>query len=379
MWVRPRAIPRCKRVSFTVRCAAPDPKKPAKKELRTKVCIVGSGPAAHTAAIYTARAELQPILFEGWMANGIAPGGQLTTTSLVENFPGFPEPIMGIDLTENFRKQSVRYGTKVYTETVTKVELQERPFKVHTDETFLVCDVLILATGASAKRLKFPGSDEVNGYWNRGISACAICDGGSPLLRNKPVAVIGGGDAAMEEAEFLTKYASKVYIVHRFDYLEASKVMQRRVRGNPKIEIVWHHEVLEAFGNEQGNLGGVKIIDNQSHVVKDLHVNGLFFAIGHKPATEFLDGQITLDEIGYIQTKPGTTQTNIPGVFAAGDVQDRRWRQAITAAGSGCMAALEAEAYLVQLEAGPASLSSMSSMDSMDDVPRKTITATSKS
>lgn len=343
------------RLSRVLVCRAQSTNGTKLQELRTKICIVGSGPAAHTAAIYTARAELQPILFEGFMANGIAPGGQLTTTSFVENFPGFHEPIMGIDLVYNMRKQSMRYGTTVYTETVTKVDLQNRPFTVWTDEKVVKCDVVVVATGASAKKLRFKGSGEgADGYWQKGISACAICDGGSPLMRNKPVAVVGGGDAAMEEAMFLTKYASKVYVIHRFDYLEASKVMQRRAMTHPKIEIVWHHEVVEAYGNEEGFLGGVKIMDNESKTVKELPCNGLFFAIGHKPATDFLEGQLTLDEFGYVITGPDSTTTNIAGVFAAGDVQDRRWRQAITAAASGCMAALEAEAYLQQLEAGEA-------------------------
>jgi len=327
------------------------------EEIRTKVAIVGSGPAAHTAAIYLARAELQPLLFEGWMANGIAPGGQLTTTTYIENFPGFPEPILGMDLTDNFRKQSVSCGTKIYTETVDKLDLRHgSPFTLLTSTKQVVADAVIIATGAAARRLNIPGGDEETGYWNKGISACAVCDGASPLFRNRPVAVIGGGDSAMEEAAFLARYASEVYIIHRFDYLEASKVMQKRVLKNPKIKVIWHHEVLEAYGVEGDDiLGGVRIRDNKTGEVKELPTSGLFFAIGHEPATAFLEGQLELDDFRYIVTKPDSTATSVPGVFAAGDVQDRRWRQAITAAGSGCMAALEVEGYLQELEHPPLS------------------------
>jgi len=317
--------------------------------LKAKVCIIGSGPAAHTSAIYTGRADLETLVFEGFMANGVAAGGQLTMTTFIENFPGFPEPISGLDLTDNFRKQSVRYGAKILTETVTHVQLDVHPFKVYSDTKEVDADVVIVATGASAKRLKFTGSET---YWNNGISACAICDGGNPMLRNKPVAVVGGGDAAMEEAVYLTKYASKVYIVHRFDYLEASKVMQKRALSNPKIEVIWHHEVAEAYGNDKGALTGVKIKDNTTGAIKDLQVSGMFFAIGHKPATNFLGGQLQLDQLGYIVTVPGSTVTSVPGVFAAGDVQDHKFRQAICAAASGCMAAIEAEHYLQALSSG---------------------------
>ncbi|KAG2483272.1 hypothetical protein HYH03_017870 [Edaphochlamys debaryana] len=386
--------------------------------MHTRMAIIGGGPAGHTAAIYAARAELEPIMFEGWMAGGIAPGGQLTTTTYVENFPGFVEPIMGIDLTDKFRLQSVRYGTRIFTETVTTIDLQShmhrvsipglygapghasvslrsaedepppgsgdshsalahnvRPFTLHTPERVVTADAVIIATGASAKRLRFPGSgDEAEGgYWNRGISACAICDGASPLIRNKPVAVVGGGDSAMEEAMFLTRYASKVYIIHRFNYLEASKSMARRALANPKIEILWNSEVKEAHGNDQECLGSITVARSLGPAVgvsgpgnlvqapsaaaaptklERVEVNGLFFAIGHKPATEFLQGQLELDEYGYIITMPGSTATSVPGVFAAGDVMDRKFRQAITAAGSGCMAALEAERYLQALDSG---------------------------
>ncbi|PIA26241.1 hypothetical protein AQUCO_09500010v1 [Aquilegia coerulea] len=316
--------------------------------LKTRVCIIGSGPAAHTAAIYTARAELKPIVFEGWMANDIAPGGQLTTTTDVENFPGFPDGIMGGELMDRCRNQTLRFGTQVFTETVDKVDFSKSPFKVWTDSTMVEADTVIVATGAVAKKLKFDGSEE---FWNKGISACAVCDGAAPIFRNKPLAVIGGGDSAMEEANFLTKYGSRVYIIHRRDSFRASKIMQNRALTNPKIEVLWNSVAEEAYGGERGSLGGLKVKNIVSGEVTDLKVSGLFFAIGHEPATKFLDGQLELDSDGYVVTKPGTTLTSVRGVFAAGDVQDKKYRQAVTAAGSGCMAALDAEHYLQEIGA----------------------------
>ncbi|XP_015889501.3 thioredoxin reductase NTRB isoform X1 [Ziziphus jujuba] len=317
-------------------------------DLKTKLCIIGSGPAAHTAAIYAARAELKPILFQGWMANDVAPGGQLTTTTVVENFPGFPEGIMGMELMERCRDQSLRFGTRIFTETVSSVDFSATPFKVLTDSRVVLADSVIVATGAVAKRLSFPGSGEgKDGFWNCGISTCAVCDGAAPIFRNKPLAVIGGGDTAMEEANFLTKYASEVFIIHRRDVFRASMAMQKLALSNPKIRVINNSVVVEAYGDgDKRVLGGLKIKNVVTEEVSDLKVSGLFFAIGHEPATKFLGGQLELDPDGYIVTKQGTTQTSVRGVFAAGDVQDKKYRQAVTAAGTGCMAALDAEHYL---------------------------------
>lgn len=306
-----------------------------------KVVIIGSGPAGHTAAIYTARAELKPLMFEGEYAAGVAAGGQLTTTTEVENFPGFPNGISGPELMMNMRQQSEHCGTTIETKTVEKVDLSKRPFTVTLDDRTVTADTLIIATGATAKRMGLPGETT---YWQKGISACAVCDGALPLFRNKPLVVIGGGDSACEEASFLTKYASKVYLLVRRDELRASKVMQERVKTNEKITILWNTEALEALG--ENLLTGVKVINNQTKETQILEASGLFYAIGHTPNTAFLEGQVTCDETGYILTEKGSTKTSVPGVFACGDVQDKTFRQAITAAGSGCMAAMEAEHFL---------------------------------
>ncbi|KAL3720670.1 hypothetical protein ACJRO7_005482 [Eucalyptus globulus] len=300
--------------------------------MKTRLCIIGSGPAGHTAAIYAARAELKPILFEGWMANDIGPGGQYTTAPPIENFPGFPEGILGRELIDRCRNQALRFGTQIFTETVTKA---------FTDLRTVIADAVVVATGALVKRLSFPGSgDSPNGFWKRGMSACAVCDGATPIFRNKLLAVIGGGDSAMEDSIYLTKYGSKVYIIHRRD----------TALSNPKLEVLWNSVAVEAYEEgERGVLGGLKVENVVSGEVSDLKVSGLFIAIGREPATKFLRGQLELDSDGYVVTKPGSTHTSVQGVFAAGEVQDRKYRQGITAAGTGCMTALDAEHYLQEI------------------------------
>lgn len=306
-----------------------------------KVIIVGSGPAGHTAAIYAGKALLEPLMFEGFMAGGIAAGGQLTTTTVIENFPGFPTGIDGSELMMQMRQQSLNSGAQIQTLTVDSVNLSSKPFKVNVGNDTYTADTLIIATGATAKRMGLKGETE---FWQKGISACAICDGGLPIFRNKKIVVIWGGDAAMEEAIHLTHFASEVVVLVRKDTLRASKAMQERALNNPKITFMRNTEAEEALGDKF--LTGVSVINNKTEEKSLIECAGLFYAIGHQPNTAFLNGQLELDEAGYILTKPGTTQTSVAGVFAAGDVQDKKYRQAITSAGSGCMAALEAEKYL---------------------------------
>ncbi|CAG8498633.1 9775_t:CDS:2 [Acaulospora colombiana] len=314
--------------------------------MHSKVVIIGSGPAGHTAALYLSRATLEPVMFEGFLANGFAAGGQLTTTTDVENYPGFPEGIQGSEMMDKFRQQSLRFGTKIITETISKVDLSTRPFKLWRegveDKEPDTADTLIIATGAAAKRLNLPGEDK---YWQKGISACAVCDGAVPIFRNKPLAVVGGGDSAAEEALFLTKYGSHVFVLVRRDKLRASKVMANRLLSNQKVTVLWNTVPIECKG--EGNfLDKLITRDTKTNELRELAVNGLFYAIGHAPATALVKGQLDLDEDGYIITKPDTTYTSVDGVFAAGDVKDKKYRQAITSAGSGCMAALECERWL---------------------------------
>lgn len=318
----------------------------------SKVVIIGSGPAGHTAAIYLARANLEPVLYEGMLANGFAPGGQLTTTTDVENFPGFPDGVRGPEMMDKFRSQSERFGTEIVTETIARVDFSQRPFKYWTEGEeeegdYMTADTIILATGASAKRLFLPGEDT---YWQSGISACAVCDGAVPIFRNKPLAVIGGGDSAAEEATYLTKYASHVYVLVRRNELRASKIMAKRLTSHPKVTVLWNTVATECKGDGD-LLQSLELKDTVTGEKRELKTNGLFYAIGHEPATALVKGQLALDEDGYILVVPGTAQTSVKGVFAAGDVQDKRYRQAITSAGSGCMAALEAERLISEEEA----------------------------
>lgn len=258
-----------------------------------KVVIVGSGPAAHTAAIYAVRADLAPVLFEGFMAGGVAAGGQLTTTTEVENFPGFPDGIMGPELMTRCREQAAKFGTEMYLETVDSVDLSQRPFKVSTSDRSVLAETLIIATGATAKRMEISGCGDGE-FWQRGVSACAVCDGALPMFRNKPVIVIGGGDSAMEEASFLTKFASRVFIVHRRDELRASKIMQQRAISNPKIEFLYSHVVTKVTGDKLMQRAVVK--DLKSGEERDLDAAGLFFAIGHEPNVKFLSNQLSTDD-----------------------------------------------------------------------------------
>ncbi|MCJ1361347.1 thioredoxin-disulfide reductase [Acarospora aff. strigata] len=321
--------------------------------MHTKVVIIGSGPAAHTAAIYLSRAELKPVLYEGMLANGIAAGGQLTTTTDVENYPGFPKGIGGQELMDDMRAQSERFGTEIISETISKVDLSKRPFKFWAeysdgpDDAPNTADAVIIATGASARRLDLPGEDK---YWQNGISACAVCDGAVPIFRNKHLVVIGGGDSAAEEAMFLTKYGSHVTVLVRKEALRASKTMAKRLTTHPKVTVRFNTVATQVKGEEKdrGLMTHLKIKNVKTDEEEEIQANGLFYAVGHDPATALFKGQVDADAEGYLITKPGTSYTNVRGVFAAGDVQDKRYRQAITSAGSGCIAALEAEKFLAE-------------------------------
>ena len=307
------------------------------------VIIVGSGPAAYTAALYTSRANLKPLVIEGeaGRAEGL-PGGQLMITTDVENYPGFPEGIKGPELMELMRKQTERFGTRIETGWIEKVDFTKRPFRLKTSEKEYESRAVILSTGAGAKFLGLPSEKEL---MNRGLSACATCDGALPIFRNKPIAVIGGGDTAVEEATFLTRFASKVTIVHRRDQLRASKIMQDKARRNPKIDFIWNSVVTEVLDVKSGKVTGLRLHNINTKEETVFPCNGIFVAIGHEPNTAFLRGHIALDGKGYIQVTKGT-YTTVEGVFAAGDCVDHVYRQAVTAAGMGCMAAIDAERWL---------------------------------
>jgi len=309
-------------------------------EQKRRVTVIGSGPAGLTAAVYSARANLEPLVIEGIQA-----GGQLMLTTEVENYPGFIDGIMGPELMENMRAQAARFGTEFRTENVTEVDFTRAPFTIKTADSTVVSDTVIISTGASALMLGVPGEKELLGH---GVSTCATCDGF--FFRNQEILVIGGGDSAMEEANFLTRFASKVTVVHRRDTLRASKIMQDRAKANPKIEFVWDSAVTEVFGN--GKVAGARLKNLKTGAESELAAGGVFVAIGHVPNTPLFEGKLELAG-GYITTQDGGTQTSVPGVFAAGDVVDFRYRQAVTAAGMGCMAALDAERYLEGMPVTP--------------------------
>ena len=302
--------------------------------------IVGSGPAGCTAAIYAARANLRPLLITGFQDGGI-PGGQLMTTTHVENFPGFPDGILGPELMDRLKAQAVRWGTRLVEADAEAIDLAQRPFRIQADGQTLEAQAVILATGASANRLGLPSEQR---FWNAGISACAICDGATPQFRNEELAVVGGGDSACEEAVYLTKYGSRVHLIVRTDKLRASKAMADRVLANPDITVHWNRQIRDCSGNTW--LEAIELVDPAGSASEQLAVRGLFYAIGHTPNTRLVRDQLEVDSHGYLVTRPGRPETSLEGVFAAGDVADAEWRQGITAAGSGCQAALAAERWL---------------------------------
>lgn len=322
-------------------------------EIERKVVILGSGPAGLTAAIYASRAQLEPLVIDGPQ-----PGGQLTITTDVENYPGFKAGIMGPILMDEFREQALRFGTEIINVWIDKVDLSNRPFTLYGKEsqdseeitTVIKAHTLIIATGASAKWLGVPGEEPAPvGLGGNGVSACATCDGF--FFRERPIVVVGGGDTAMEEALFLTKFASKVTVVHRRDDFRASKIMQDRVKAHEKIEILWNTEVKEIHGTKESGVDSITLYNNKTNETTKYPTQGVFVAIGHKPNTDLFKGILDMDEVGYLKTEGRTMKTNIPGVFACGDAQDAFYRQAVTAAGTGCMAAIDAERFLVEREA----------------------------
>ena len=307
---------------------------------RYKVVIMGSGPAGLTAALYTARADLEPVVFEGLEA-----GGQLTLTTDVENFPGFPNGILGPELMDSMKKQAERFGAHCLFGEITKVDFSKRPFNITSNEKEILADTFIISSGASAKMLGLDSERELLGF---GVSTCATCDGF--FYKDKEIVVIGGGDTAIEEAIFLTKFGTKVTVFHRRDELRASKIMQDRAFANEKIHFVWNTVVEEVLGSKETGVNGVRVKNVKTGEIFEINCEGFFVAIGHTPNTKMFEGQLEMNENGYLITKDGSTQTNIPGVFAAGDVQDHQYRQAITAAGTGCMAAMDAEKFLNEVE-----------------------------
>jgi len=322
----------------------------AQKELHKKVVILGSGPAGLTAAIYAARADLAPLVIDGPQ-----PGGQLTITTDVENYPGFKMGIMGPILMDEFREQALRFGTEIINVWIDRVDLGKRPFTLYGKDsedsteitTVIKADTLIISTGASAKWLGIPGEAPVpEGLGGNGVSACATCDGF--FFRDKPIVVVGGGDTAMEEALFLTKFASKVTLIHRRHEFRASKIMQDRVFAHPNIDILWNTEVREIIGSKEAGVESIRIVNNETGEERTFPTQGVFIAIGHQPNTHLFKGILEMDDVGYLKTEGRTMKTNIEGVFASGDAQDSYYRQAVTAAGTGCMAAIDAERFLAE-------------------------------